>query len=126
MTGLLTRAEQGDLNLVLYAGNGEFPKVICTPENIEEAFYLTQRVFNVVDRYQVPVFVLTDQYLVDSFYNLPEFDLSKLTIKKHFIKAAKGYIRYARTEDDISPRGVQDTAKDWREWTAMSTMNLAT
>ncbi|WP_366932581.1 hypothetical protein [Thermotoga sp.] len=109
------------MNLVLYAGNGEFLKVIYTPENIEEVFYLTQRAFNVA-----PVFVLTDQYLVDLFYNLPEFDLSKLTIKKHFIKAAKGYIRYAITEDDISPRGVRDTAKDWREWTAMSTMNLAT
>ncbi|PLV59887.1 2-oxoacid:acceptor oxidoreductase subunit alpha [Thermotoga sp. KOL6] len=105
-TGLPTRTEQGDLNLVLYAGHGDFPRIIYTPGNIEEAFYLTQRAFNMADKYQVPVFVLTDQYLVDSFYNLPEFDLSGVKIEKHIVKTSKNYVRYAITEDGISPRGV--------------------
>ncbi|AJG41483.1 2-oxoacid:ferredoxin oxidoreductase subunit alpha [Thermotoga sp. RQ7] len=105
-TGLPTRTEQADLNLALYAGHGEFPRVIYAPGNIEEAFYLTQRAFNVADRYQVPVFILTDQYLVDSFYNLPGFDLKELKVEKHIVRTTRDYVRYAITEDGISPRGV--------------------
>ncbi|ACM23587.1 2-oxoacid:acceptor oxidoreductase subunit alpha [Thermotoga neapolitana] len=105
-TGLPTRTEQADLNLALYAGHGEFPRIIYAPGNIEEAFYLTQRAFNVADRYQVPVFILTDQYLVDSFYNLPGFDLKELKVEKHIVKTTRDYVRYAITEDGISPRGV--------------------
>ncbi|KAF2960168.1 MULTISPECIES: 2-oxoacid:acceptor oxidoreductase subunit alpha [unclassified Thermotoga] len=105
-TGLPTRTEQGDLNLALYAGHGDFPRVIYAPGNVEEAFYLTQKAFNVADKYQVPVFVLTDQYLVDSYYNLPGFDLDELKVEKHFIKTTRDYIRYVITEDGISPRGI--------------------
>lgn len=105
-TGLPTRTEQADLNLALYAGHGEFPRIIYAPGNIEEAFYLTQRAFNVADRYQVPVFILTDQYLVDSFYNLPGFDLKELKVEKHIVRTTRDYVRYAITEDGISPRGV--------------------
>jgi 2-oxoglutarate ferredoxin oxidoreductase subunit alpha len=54
----------------------------------------------------VPVFVLTDQYLVDSYYNLPGFDLDELKVEKHFIKTTRDYIRYVITEDGISPRGI--------------------
>ncbi|KUK14222.1 MAG: Pyruvate flavodoxin/ferredoxin oxidoreductase domain protein [bacterium 42_11] len=105
-TGLPTRTEQGDLNLVLYAGHGEFPRVIYAPGNIEEAFYLTYKAFNVADKYQVPVFILTDQYLVDSFYNLPPFNLDDLKVEKHMVKTGEDYIRYKLTENGISPRGV--------------------
>ncbi|MBC7331821.1 MAG: 2-oxoacid:acceptor oxidoreductase subunit alpha [Synergistetes bacterium] len=105
-TGLPTRTEQGDLNLVLYAGHGEFPRVIYAPGNIEEAFYLTYKAFNVADKYQVPVFILTDQYLVDSFYNLPPFNLDDLKVEKHIVKTGEDYIRYKLTENGISPRGV--------------------
>lgn len=105
-TGLPTRTEQGDLNLVLYAGHGEFPRAILAPGNIEEAFYLTQRAFNLADRYQVPVFILTDQYLIDSLYNLPPFDLSEIKIEKHIVKTTKDYVRYRITDDGISPRGI--------------------
>lgn len=105
-TGLPTRTEQGDLNLVLYAGHGEFPRAILAPGNIEEAFYLTQRAFNLADRYQVPVFILTDQYLIDSLYNLPPFDLSEIKIEKHIVKTTRDYVRYRITDDGISPRGI--------------------
>lgn len=105
-TGLPTRTEQGDLNLVLYAGHGEFPRAIFAPGNIEEAFYLTQRAFNLADKYQVPAFILTDQYLIDSIYNLPPFDLSEIRVEKHIVKTAKDYVRYRLTDDGISPRGI--------------------
>ncbi|KKK85908.1 hypothetical protein LCGC14_2768540, partial [marine sediment metagenome] len=62
-TGLPTRTEQADLELALYSGHGEFPRIILAPGNLKDAFFLTQKAFNLADKYQIPVFVLTDQYL---------------------------------------------------------------
>ncbi|UCC23626.1 MAG: 2-oxoacid:acceptor oxidoreductase subunit alpha, partial [Planctomycetota bacterium] len=105
-TGLPTRTEQADLELALYAGHGEFPRIILAPGSIEDAFYLTQRAFNLASQYQVPVFVLTDQYFLDSYYNTASLELSGLEIDQHVVKTAEGYNRYELTDDGISPRGV--------------------
>jgi len=105
-TGLPTRTEQADLELALYAGHGEFPRIVFTPGNIEDAFYLTQKAFNLADRYQIPVFILTDQYFVDSYYNTACLDLSETNIEKHIIKTDVDYKRYKLTANGISPRGI--------------------
>jgi 2-oxoglutarate ferredoxin oxidoreductase subunit alpha len=105
-TGLPTRTEQGDLLFALFAGHGEFPRIILTPGTIEDAFYLTQKAFNLADKYQVPVFVLTDQYLLDSYYNIPSLDLSDVKIGKYIVQTDNGYMRYEITESGISPRGI--------------------
>ena len=105
-TGLPTRSEQADLELALYAGHGEFPRIIFAPGKIEDAFSLTQRAFNLADKYQVPVFILTDQYFIDSYYNTAAPDLSKSKIEKHITQTKKDYRRYEFTKSSISPRGV--------------------
>jgi 2-oxoglutarate ferredoxin oxidoreductase subunit alpha len=109
-TGLPTRTEQGDLNMALYSGHGEFPRVIFAPGSIEEAYELTQKAFNLADKYQIPVFVLTDQYLMDSYYNIPTLN-SNLKIEKHIIKTEEGYKRYALTKNGVSPRGIPGYGK---------------
>jgi 2-oxoglutarate ferredoxin oxidoreductase subunit alpha len=109
-TGLPTRTEQGDLLHVLFAGHGEFPRIVLTPGTPHDAFYLTQRAFNLADKFQVPVFILTDQFLVDSsFTSEPPGeppDLSKIQIEKHIEKTRSDYKRYLITEDGVSPRGI--------------------
>jgi 2-oxoglutarate ferredoxin oxidoreductase subunit alpha len=105
-TGLPTRTEQGDLELALYAGHGEFPRIIFAPGTLDEAFYLTQMGFNLADKYQVPVFVLTDQYLMDSYYNTIAPDLSQVKNQRHTVRTRKDYQRYAFTNSGVSPRGV--------------------
>ena len=105
-TGLPTRTEQADLELALYAGHGEFPRVIFAPGKIEDAFYLTQKAFNLADKYQVPVFILTDQYFMDSYYNIDSFDLSNIKVETHIVKTRKDYKRYELTENGVSPRGI--------------------
>jgi len=105
-TGLPTRTEQGDLEMALYAGHGEFPRVIYAPGTLEDAFYLTRRAFNVADRYQVPVFILSDQHLADSVYNIPALDLDGLVVEKHFVETGRGYRRYEITDSGLSPRGI--------------------
>ncbi|MDN5343397.1 MULTISPECIES: 2-oxoacid:acceptor oxidoreductase subunit alpha [Oceanotoga] len=105
-TGLPTRTAQEDLNLALYSGHGEFPRIIYAPGNIEDAFFIAQKAFNEADKYQVPVFLLTDQYFVDSYYNVKKFNLDNIKIEKYFIKTDKNYKRYKITENGISPRGI--------------------
>jgi 2-oxoglutarate ferredoxin oxidoreductase subunit alpha len=110
-TGLPTRTEQGDLELALYAGHGEFPRIIFAPGTLEDGFYLTQQAFNLADKFQVPVFILTDQYFVDSYYNTKAFDLKDLKIDKHFVETSKAYRRYELTGNGISPRGIPGLGK---------------
>lgn len=105
-TGLPTRTEQGDLNLALYSGHGEFPRIILTPGKLEDAFYLAQKAFNLADKFQVPVFILSDQYFADSAYNIKTFDVEKTEMTEYISNTDTDYKRYALTEDGISPRGI--------------------
>jgi 2-oxoglutarate ferredoxin oxidoreductase subunit alpha len=105
-TGLPTRTEQGELLFALHAGHGEFPRIILAPGTIEDCFYLAQRAFDLADRYQVPVFILTDQYLLESHYNIPSLDPAGTPLQKHFVETKQGYKRYQLAESGLSPRGI--------------------
>lgn len=105
-TGLPTRTEQADLEFVLNAGHGEFPRIIFAPGKIEDAFYLTHKAFNLADKYQIPVFILTDQYLLDAYYNIPSLDLSDIQIENHIVRTDKDYKRYQLSENGMSTRGI--------------------
>lgn len=104
--GLPTRMSQEDLDLALYSGPGEFARIIFAPGNFEDAFYVSQRAFNLADKYQIPVFILSDQYFADIYYNLPSIDLKEVEIENHIIKTNKDYKRFELTDDGISPRGI--------------------
>ncbi|WP_161486038.1 2-oxoacid:acceptor oxidoreductase subunit alpha [Desulfotomaculum copahuensis] len=110
-TGLPTRTEQGDLEFVIHAAQGEFPRFVLAPRTIEEAFYLTVRAFNLAERFQVPVIILTDQHLGESYTTVERFDLSRVTVERHLssIPAGGTYRRYRYTPDGISPRVVPGT-----------------
>lgn len=105
-TGLPTKTEQGDLNLVLYAGHGEFPRIIFAPGNFTDGIYLTQKAFNLADKFQVPVIILTDQFYIDSFQSIKSIDFKGFKVENHVTGTDKDYKRYKNTENGISPRGI--------------------
>lgn len=110
-TGFPTRTEQADLEFLLHAGHGEFARVIYSPGTIEEAFYLTVKAFNIAEKYQIPVLIMTDQHLADSYRNIDMFDLEKIKVKRHIItkeesRTVSNYKRYQLTESGISPRAI--------------------
>jgi len=105
-TGLPTRTEQGDLLFVLRAGHGEFPRIILAPGTVEEAFYLSREAFDLADRFQVPVIILTDQHLIDSYRDLEDLHTDRAVTRNAFIETTDDYRRYEITGDGISPRGV--------------------
>jgi 2-oxoglutarate ferredoxin oxidoreductase subunit alpha len=106
-TGLPTRTEQGDLEFVLHAGHGEFPRAIFAPGTVEECFHLTRKSLALAERYQGPVFLLTDQFLADSYRAIEPFDLAQfppVDVLSEVGVVVEPYRRHAFTESGISRR----------------------
>lgn len=107
-TGFPTRTEQGDLSFVLTGGHGEFPRVVIALKDPEDAFFQTARAFNIAEQYQVPVLLLTDQYLADCAVSTDAYDFSRITIERHLASEGdpreREYRRYRLTERGVSPR----------------------
>ena len=108
-TGLPTRTEQSDLRFVLHASQGEFPRVILAPGTARDAFNLTVRAFHLAYKYQVPVIIMTDQYLADSYFTEEKFEIDHQEMETFFPTAdeltrEKNYLRYRFTDTGVSPR----------------------
>jgi len=106
-TGLPTRTEQGDLNFVLHAGHGEFPRALFAPGSVEECFHLTRKAFFLSEKYQTPIFILTDQFLADSSRAVPIFDIDSLPyvqLPDKSSSSSPSYNRFVLTDNGISPR----------------------
>ncbi len=104
-TGFATRTAQEDLEYVIHIGHGEFPRFVFAPGNVEEAFYTTIHAFNLSDKYQVPAFILIDQYLADTYTTLKGLDLDKVKAACHQpLSFDNEYKRYRITKSGVSPR----------------------
>ncbi|MGC9976242.1 MAG: 2-oxoacid:acceptor oxidoreductase subunit alpha [Syntrophales bacterium] len=101
-TGLPTRTEQGELNLVIHAGHGEFPRIIFAPGSIDESIAIARESFTLADRYQIPVFILTDQYFADSIQVMDD-DIPKECLGRDYPVFDVTYKRYSLAEGGISP-----------------------
>lgn len=115
-TGLPTRTEQGDLLFALHAAHGEFPRVIFAPGSPDQAFYLTNKAFDLAEKYQIPAFIIFDQYLADSVWTPEKFDLNRIVLNDYRLRGDKfrnlaEYKRYAFTDTGVSPLGVPGDAK---------------
>ena len=108
--GLPTRTEQGELLFALHAGHGEFPRAILAPADAEGAFWAAVKAFNLAEKYQSPVIILTDHDLGNSSYTIKKPDLTKVVIDRGEIltdeeaEKTTDYERYAFTRSGISPR----------------------
>ncbi len=116
-TGLATRTEQADLEFVISAGHGEFARAVYAPGSAEQAFALTLKAFDIAEKYQIPVLILTDQYLQDSTTDVPVLDQSTAAPRRHIISreesaAITSYKRYALTDSGISPRAIPSWIPD--------------
>jgi 2-oxoglutarate ferredoxin oxidoreductase subunit alpha len=105
-TGLPTRTEQGDLELAIYSGHGEFPRIVLAPGDPKECFELARKAFELADSYQVPVIILSDQYLADSYFHVERFEIDPKQPVHHIVKTDADYKRYSLSENGISARGI--------------------
>lgn len=110
-TGLPTRTEQGELLFALYAGHGEFPRVIFAPGTAEQAVHLTNKAFDLAEKYQIPAILLTDQYLADTNWSYDSINLEKLRtvdyrLRGDAFRELRAYKRHALTVSGVSPLGI--------------------
>ena len=111
-TGLPTWTEQGDLQFMIRAAHGEFPRFIIAPGDAAEAFYMIQEAFNLAEKFQLPVIFLLDKLLSESDFMLGDIDPDKIKIKREgFInddelEGMRDYKRYELTKNGISKRAL--------------------
>lgn len=113
-TGLPTKQEQSDINAMIYSTHGEIPKIVIAPSTVEECFYDTIQAFNLADKYQCPVIILSDLALSLGKQTVEPLDYDRIEIDRgKLITSAEGleelensqlFKRYKRTDDGISPR----------------------
>jgi 2-oxoglutarate ferredoxin oxidoreductase subunit alpha len=111
-TGEPTKNEQSDINHVVYASHGEFPRLVVAPGTAEECFYMTADALNLAEKYQLPVFILLDQALCQNSESFAPFDIKRIRVdrgklaKEGELGVSEVYKRYKYTEDGISPRSI--------------------
>lgn len=119
-TGLPTRTEQSDLQFVMHASQGEFPRLVVAPGDYRELFYKTFEAFNIAEKYQMPAIILGDKHLGESVKNLEPFETGGMEIDRGKLVSDEaelkklldagyrsvdgGFLRYKMTEDGVSPR----------------------
>jgi 2-oxoglutarate ferredoxin oxidoreductase subunit alpha len=107
-TGLPTRTEQADLEFVLHAGHGEFPRAIFAPGSVEQCFDLAKRSLHLAESCQSPVFILTDQFLADSYRTVAPFEIDGVPPVEPWsttgVRVKTPYRRFAFTDTGVSPR----------------------
>jgi 2-oxoglutarate/2-oxoacid ferredoxin oxidoreductase subunit alpha len=77
-TGMPTNVEQSDLNIARFGSHGDSPRVVMAPANVEDCFYTAIEAVNIARKYNVPVFLLSDQAIATRIEAFPEPDLEKV------------------------------------------------
>lgn len=116
-TGLPTWTDQADLRFVMHASQGEFPRVLFMPGDIDECFYMTLKAFNLAEKYQMLCMILTDKYIGESVMTTAPFEHKNYKVERGLLiskeEAAKmkegEYRRFKFTENGVSPRAIPGT-----------------
>ncbi|MGI0101465.1 MAG: 2-oxoacid:ferredoxin oxidoreductase subunit alpha [Nitrosotalea sp.] len=106
-TGLPTRHGQDDLLFAIYAGHGDFPRIVYASGDIEEGFYDAAECFNFAETFQMPVIHMMDKFIASTVATVKRFDPTKITIERGKLLekiSDDNYMRFASSEDGISPR----------------------
>jgi 2-oxoglutarate ferredoxin oxidoreductase subunit alpha len=77
-TGMPTNVEQSDLNVACFGGHGDSPRVVLAPASVEDCFYIAIEAVNIARKYNVPVFILSDQAIATRIEAFPEPNLEKI------------------------------------------------
>jgi 2-oxoglutarate ferredoxin oxidoreductase subunit alpha len=107
-TGLPTWSGQGDLQFVLHAHQGDFPRIVLAAGDNEEAFYLTMEALNLAEKYQTPVVLLIDKNICDGDISISSFDTSNYKVERGKVTRDKqdDFRRFAASDDGVSVRSL--------------------
>jgi len=105
-TGLPTRTSQGDINLTYYLGQGDTKHLTLLPGSVNECFEFGWKAFDLAERFQTPVFVLSDldlgmnHWMTEPFvYPDTPIDRGKI-LWEDDLDAIEEYARYLDVDGD--------------------------
>ena len=106
--GIATQHEQSDLFAAAFGSHGDLPKIILAAADVRDCLDLTIEAFNLAERYQVPVILLSDASLSRRSQTVFRPSLSEIRITNRILydSARPSYARYQVTHDGISPMAV--------------------
>jgi 2-oxoglutarate ferredoxin oxidoreductase subunit alpha len=103
-TGMPTKTEQGDLMYAIHGSAGESPRIVLAATGIEDCFHQAVRAFNLAERFQIPVILLSDQSLGYRTMTMDTPDLSGIQLESRMGPGtAEDYARFEDTESGVSP-----------------------
>ena len=109
-TGLPTYTGQSDLQFVLHAGQGEFPRMIAAPGDAQEALCWSEIAMDIAWKCQCPVFILADKTLSEGIYSLDPAAVRNIPESGPFLWDGKiPYHRYEDTASGLSPMAFPGT-----------------
>jgi 2-oxoglutarate ferredoxin oxidoreductase subunit alpha len=120
-TGMPTKQEQGDLNMLLYGGHGEIPRFVLAPTTIAECFWKTVEAFNLAEKYQTPVYLAADlaMAVTERTFSPETFDMDAVEIERGKVvdestidqwqNEKSQFQPHALTDDGVSPRAFPGT-----------------
>jgi 2-oxoglutarate/2-oxoacid ferredoxin oxidoreductase subunit alpha len=116
-TGIPTWTEQGDLQFMLHAAPGDFPRIVIAPGDAQEAFDLAWQALNLAEIYQLPVIILSDKLIGEGNTTVKRFKTNNVKINRGKLltqaqlNKTKKYLRYKLTADGVSPRALPGMKK---------------
>ena len=108
-TGMPTKMEQADLNIALYGGHGEAPRIVLAARSVEDCFYQSMQAFYLSETFQMPVILLVDQSLSHRTETLTMPQITLVPVVERMRPSpehTEDYRRYRLTESGMSPMGV--------------------
>ncbi len=103
-TGVPTWTGSGDINTAVKGGHGDFPRCVIAVSDLPSSFTFVQTAFNIAEKYQMPVILLTEKQISES-----SFSISTLPKNIPLIRGLQqDTLRYKITESGISPRWIPD------------------
>ncbi|MFZ0891806.1 MAG: 2-oxoacid:acceptor oxidoreductase subunit alpha [Thermoplasmata archaeon] len=108
-TGLPTKTEQGDLNLMIGAGQSEFPRAILAPSHPVDAYAAAVKAFQLAEEWQTPILLAADLHLSENYATVDREELPlDVSVPSLFTVEPNGgeYRRYLYTTTGVSPRAL--------------------
>jgi len=103
-TGLPTYTAQSELQFIVHAGQGEYPRLIVAPGDAQEALFWSEIAMNMAWKFQIPSFILTDKTLSEGTYSVDPAAISDDQREESpGWSGTAPYLRYADVPSGISP-----------------------
>jgi 2-oxoglutarate ferredoxin oxidoreductase subunit alpha len=116
-TGLPTWTCQGDLNMAIFSGHGEYARIVIAASDPTSCYELVQHAMNLAEQYQTPVILLSEKVICESRAMVEPFKQKAIPIERGLVTdkdeldALEPKDRFKITESGISKRWIPGASK---------------